>query len=131
MADRTSRRRLSLYVAEQIAQGNDKVVDELAAYLIENGRTKEADLIVRDIEVALAAHGTIVTDVATVNKLSAELKADIEKYVKAEHGDTATVVFREQVEPELIGGVKVAFAGRELDASIRHKLTTLKASKIG
>lgn len=131
MADRTSRRRLSRYVAAEVARGNDKVMSELAAYLIENSRTKEVDLIVRDIEVALAAHGTVIADVTTVNALSAELKADIQKYVKGEQGDTATVVFREHIDRQLIGGVKVAFAGHELDASIRHKLTTLKQGKIG
>ena len=55
-----TRRQLAQYGAAELLNGNMAVVQELAAYLVETKRSKEADMLVRDIESALADQGVIV-----------------------------------------------------------------------
>ena len=131
MAEKISRRRLADYVADQLVAGGEreKILAELGAYLIETRRTKEADLIALDVETALARRGQVVADVASARELSASVRQQIQAFIDREHPNS-TISLRETVDPSLIGGVKVAFAGRELDETVRYKLQTLKASKI-
>lgn len=130
MATRLSRRKLAEYSADQLLAGKkETVLQELAAYLIEKKRVSELELIVRDIEAALLTRGIAIADVMTARKLTTETQAYIEAFVASKHPD-ATVQLRTRVEPDVLGGVKIGLAGEELDATIRRKLTTLKASKV-
>ena len=130
MATRLSRRKLAEYSADQLLAGKKEIVlQELAAYLIEKKRTSEVELIVRDIEAALLSRGVAIADVVTARELTTETQAHIEKFVASQHPGT-TVQLRTRVEPDVLGGAKIGLAGEELDATIRRKLTTLKASKV-
>jgi len=51
---RLSRRKIAALYADELLAGHKDVVKKLAAYLIESRRERELDLIVRDIEAALA-----------------------------------------------------------------------------
>lgn len=128
MAGRTSRRKLAAYCAEELINGRD-IAKRLAAYLVESRRTREYELIARDIELALAERGVLVADVTSSKVLSDTSRKAITSYLESTTHAKA-VHLRESVEPELLGGVKVAVPGSELDASLRHKLNQLKASKI-
>lgn len=123
-----SRRKIAAYCAEELLAGRN-VMDQLAAYLSDTGRTREADLIVRDVEVALAERGLVVADVQSANALGEETKVAVSSFLgnamKAER-----VVLRESVDSSLLGGVRITAAGSELDATLRRRLNQLKASKI-
>jgi F0F1-type ATP synthase delta subunit len=123
-----SRRKIAAYCADELIAGRD-VMDQLAAYLAETGRTREADLVIRDIEAALADRGLVVADVQSSQTLGDETKSAISSFLgnamKAEK-----VVLRESVDESLLGGVRITAAGSELDATLRRRLNQLKASKI-
>ena len=57
MALRVSRRKIATYAADQLLAGVSKkeVLRSVAAYLVENKRTREQILVVREIEDVLAA----------------------------------------------------------------------------
>jgi F-type H+-transporting ATPase subunit delta len=130
MATRLSRRKLAEYSADQLLAGKkETVLQELAAYLIEKKRVSELDLIIRDIEAALLLRGIAIADVVTARTLTSETQAHIEAFIASKHPGT-TVQLRTRVEPDVLGGAKIGLAGEELDATIRRKLTTLKASKV-
>lgn len=129
MAQRLARRKIAAHYAEQLIAGKKGVVRQLAAYLVETRRVRELDLIVRDIEEALAARGVLLADVASSRKLSAAATKEITAYLKAAT-QANKIHLRETVEPELLGGVRIAAAGKELDATLRQRLNQLKASKI-
>lgn len=130
MAVRLSRRKLAAYCADQLVAGKkETALKELAAYLIEKKRTNELELIVRDIEDALLERGIAVADVVAARKLTAQALKQVTEYIVSQRPGTK-VQLRTRVEPEVLGGVKVSFSGEELDATIRRKLTTLKASKV-
>jgi len=56
MALRLSRRRIAAYAADKLLGGQPRsaVLREVAAYLVASGRTREQELLVRDIEATLA-----------------------------------------------------------------------------
>ena len=129
MAVRVSRRKLAAYMAERLAKGDKKVLQQLAAYLVDTRRTRELPLIVRDIESALAVRGVIVADVTSAGSLSKSAEAAIRDFIAGGQKNTS-VQLRLHEDADLIAGVKVQLPGRELDTSVRHKLNALKASKV-
>lgn len=128
MASRISRRKIAAYYADELLAGRD-ITNALAAYLVDSRRTREAELIVRDIEMALAERGVLVADVASCRTLSPQAKAAVQAYL-TQVTSASQVQLRESVDSTLLGGVRIAAAGRELDATLRNRLNLLKASKI-
>lgn len=129
MAQRLSRRKIAAHYASEMLAGKKDVARKLAAYLVDTRRVRELDLIIRDIESALTDRGTLLADVTSARKLSSEATKEITKYLKsttnADH-----VHLRESVDETVLGGVRIAVPGRELDATLRHRLNQLKATKI-
>jgi F-type H+-transporting ATPase subunit delta len=129
MAGRPSRRKIAAYYAERLLAGKKSAPKELAAYLVDSGRVRELDLIVRDIEAALADRGVLVADVASSRKLGSDATKQVKAYLKLATKAT-TIELRETVDPDLLGGVRIGIPGKEMDATLRSRLNQLKASKI-
>jgi F-type H+-transporting ATPase subunit delta len=127
MALRLSRRKLAAYVADKLQDGvsASEVLREVAAYLIDTRRTRELELLVRDIEDALAVRGVVVADVTTAHALGEELKSEISALVGAKK-----LQIRETIDESVLGGVRIDIPGKRFDGTIRHKLTALRAKKI-
>lgn len=124
-----SRRKISNFVATRILAGDKDVISKLAALLVEENRTKEADILVRDIEDALSSQGVVVADVVSARGLSEDSKNEIEKFLKLKQNATQ-VLFREKIDGSVLGGVRLSVPGGEMDATIQRKLMKLKATKI-
>jgi F-type H+-transporting ATPase subunit delta len=124
---RLSRRAIATYVADQLLSDADRtqLMMQLAAYLVDNHRTKELALIIRDIQFYLSEKGSVSGVITTATDLTAETKKAVEKYVKQQTGAT-DVLLDSVVDPSVIGGVKVSIPGRELDATVSRSLTILK-----
>lgn len=123
-----SRRKIAAHLADELIAGRP-IAKQLAAYLVESKRTREAMLMVRDIESALADRGVLLADVSTSRELAADTKKEITDYLKQESG-ASSVQLRSHVDPYLLGGVRIDTPGQRLDATLRHKLNQLTASKI-
>lgn len=129
MSARISRRKLAHFLVGQIEAGSSvqPALRQLAAYLVESRRTKEIDLIIRDVETILADRGTVLGTVFTAHELSTQTYAALEAYVQSELNAQNVKLVRE-LEPDLIGGFRVETPGHVLDRSIRHHLTQLKTT---
>lgn len=127
MAARVSRRKIALYVTQQLLEGAKQkaVMREVAAFLVETRRTRELDLVIRDIEGELAAHGIVVADVLSAYPLADELKKEVARLVGAKD-----LQLRETIDPSVLGGMRVSVPGKRFDGTIRHKLEALKAKQI-
>ena len=127
MPGRLSRRAIAEYISAGLIDGTSKktLLNQLAAYLVASRRTKELDLIVRDIEFNLSQKGVVQTTITSAFDLSAETKKALEAFVKSKTKATQ-VSLTSVVEPSVIGGVKISIPGRELDQTVAHKLTVLK-----
>lgn len=123
-----SRRKLAAYFADEILAGRE-VTKRLAAYMIETKRTREASLVVRDIESALAERGVLFADVSSSNDLAADTNQAISDYLKHATG-AKDVRLRPSVDPTLLGGVRIDTPHQRLDTTLRHRLNQLTASKI-
>jgi len=123
-----SRRKIAAYFADEVTSGRD-ITKQLAAYLVESKRVREADLVVRDIEAALADRGILLTDVASSRELAVETKQAITAFLKQTTG-AKDVHIRSHVDPYLLGGVRIDTPGARLDTTLRHRLNQLTASKI-
>ncbi len=127
MATKLSRRKLAGNAAARLSSGESKktVLQELAAYLIDTNRKKEASLIVRDIEAMLVDAGTAIGTVISARPLSSSALEAIESFVKQQNAHVKNVVLREQVDETLIGGIRLELPGHQLDASVKAKLEQL------
>lgn len=128
-----SRRKLSEYTATRLLNGDNSktVMKQLAAHLVETGRTRELELIVRDIETQLLAHGTALVTTVSARKLSDDAKHAIEKMVKTERSDVKKVILREQIDTSVIGGVRVELPGAIADFTVKATLDKLVSVKRG
>lgn len=129
MAIRLSRRKIAAYYADELLAGRREVAKRLGAFLLDARRMRELPLIIRDIEDALATRGLVVADVASAHSLSDPAKKELDGFIRAQTG-AQQVQMRTHVDESLLGGVRVNLPGSELDATIRHKLSTLKAHKL-
>ncbi len=128
MAVRLSRRKLADYAADAIANKRP-FINQLAAYLVTTKRTKEASLIVRDIELALVERGIVIADVTVARELSARLSESVNRFI-ADKFPKSKIYLRTSQEPKLISGLILHVNGQELDNTVRRRLTNLKASKV-
>ncbi len=102
-----------------------QLIRQTAAYLIATRRTKELDLLLRDVAVEIAhVDGHLSADVQSAVKLDANARRAIEHLLQTATG-AKTVDLHEAINPELIGGVVVRTPRHELDASIATKLSRL------
>lgn len=127
MALRLSRRKIAALAAENILSGasQQKVLREVAAYLLATRRTREQELLVRDIEDALATRGMVVADVTSAHPLTETIKSEISKLVSAKQ-----LQLRERIDAEVLGGVRVDIPGKRFDGTLQRKLTALKAQQL-
>lgn len=121
-----SRRKLANYVAIRLVDGASaaEVMKELAAYLVSTRRTNEVELIVRDVESALARHGVVVAEVVSARELSETAKQGITSYVQ-QQTQAKQVTLSTTTDESVIGGVTVAFGGKQLDTTVKKKLEKL------
>jgi F0F1-type ATP synthase delta subunit len=127
MPGRISRRSIAAYIASGLIEGKDKkaLLQELAGFLVDSKRTKELDMIISDIEFQLSDNGIVQTIVTSAADLGAETKKAIQSFVKQKTKATQ-VSLSSIVDPSVIGGIKIAVPGYELDQTIAHQLTVLK-----
>ena len=126
--NRIPRRKIATYFVSELLAGRN-VTMQLAAYLVESKRIREATLIIRDIEVSLADHGVLLADVSSSRDLTAETKSAITSYLKKATG-AHDIKLRTSTDVDLLGGVLMETPSQRMDATIRHRLNQLTATKI-
>jgi F-type H+-transporting ATPase subunit delta len=127
MPSRLSRRKIASYIAEQLIDGDGQTaaIRQLAAFLIDNRRTKEVQLIVRDIEFELQNRGVILAEVTTAIALTEATRKEIERLV-GQHSDPGRIQLRQFIDPAVIGGVRIDIPGKRLDATIARRLAIFR-----
>jgi F0F1-type ATP synthase delta subunit len=99
---------------------------EVAAYLLSEGRTAELDSIVRDVQADWAEAGIIEVLASSAHPLTASVKADIKSQVRKLYPEAKRIIVTEVHDPDVIGGVRLNMAGRQLDLSVQAKLNKFK-----
>lgn len=125
MTDKLSRQKLAAYLADQLKAGDKNALNQLAAYLVETGRTDEADRIVLSAEELLERDGHVYAEVTTATKLSADMKTKVADLLGA-----SDIEIKETLDPTVLGGIKIRTPSRILDATIARRLQNLRESKV-
>ena len=125
-----ARRKIAEYVATELLAGSasKKLAEQVAAYLIDSRQTGIVELLIRDIEGALANHGTIVAHVETSRPLDDETRSLISNFIKDFEQAKHVVIAHESVDPDLLGGAIIRSSQRVFDGTVRGRLQHLIAS---
>ena len=128
---RISRRALATYAARQLADGASAqhTAQQLVAYLAEQRRTGELELIIRDIEGVLAAdYGALNIHITSAFPLETALKQELANFAKASESAKVAYIASETLDEDLIGGVVLRTPTRVFDNSIKTQLKQLRST---
>lgn len=123
-----SRRQLAEYAAKQLLGGTPpkKIARQLAAVLVESRRTKDAELLGKDIAWELERRGKLAdADVTTATSLTNELKKELTNFIKSKTG-AEDVVLRENIDKDVIGGMRLETSIHSWDKTLRKSLTDIQ-----
>jgi len=96
--------------------------------LTEKNREPLLPAIAKEFHAAYNEYkGITKASVTTTIPVDAKLKAELEKIVKKLSG-TDKIELQEKIDPELIGGFVLNVGDKQIDASIKSKLRTLKVN---
>jgi len=102
-----------------------KWVRALAAYLVEQNRTKETDLIVNDVAHELfIQNGQLLVTAVSARPLSESIRTELKQMIK-QATQAKRVELTESVDPDLLGGLIARTPDAEADLSVRTKLKQL------
>ncbi len=129
---RPSRKKIAQVINKRLESGESitKLAREVAAYLLEAGRSSELESIMRDVIALRADNGHVESSLTTAHSLSPKIEAEVKALIKAIEPSTKTIQLNKQVDPELIGGLKLHVINHSLDLSVRAKLNRLKQLSI-
>ena len=130
---KTPRKFIAATVAAQtLSQGaSDHLIQELAAYLLAEGRTSELDPLMRDVQGLWAEQGYVNALAISAHPIDAKAKGLINKTVADAYPKAKTIVISESHDPQVIGGVRIELSDRQLDVSVATKLNKFKQLTIG
>lgn len=100
--------------------------DHIAAYLLAEGRTAELEPLLRDIMQYRADHGIVEVVAVSAHPLSAAVRGDIERQVNAAVPGAKQIIISEELQPDLVGGVRLELPNQQFDLSVRAKLSRFK-----
>jgi len=125
---KTPRTRIASTIADRTLKGanNKKLSRELAAYLISEGRVRELDSLLRDVQADWAEAGYVEVLAHSAYPLSSEVKREIERQMKQLYPTAKQIMVTEVTDPSVIGGVQLRLADKQLDLSIEAKLNKFK-----
>lgn len=119
-------------VLEAVAEkaGMNAVVRQFAGVTAQNGRAGALPVMARAFADLVAEHkGLLTAEVASAARLSEAQRADVKAALKAAFARDVDV--REEVRPELIGGLVVRVGSRLFDSSLQTKLAGLASAMKG
>ena len=121
-----SRKRIARHIVDQLETGNKtEVLKQLAAYVVEESREKELELIIRDINTEFETRGVTVVNVTTARAIDGALREQVKSLVGGRR-----VELVERVEPSVLGGVAIETPSRRLDSTIQRRLINLREQKV-
>ncbi|MDB5169791.1 MAG: synthase delta subunit [Candidatus Saccharibacteria bacterium] len=100
--------------------------DQIAAYLLSERRTAELEPLLRDIMQYRADQGIVEVIAVSVHPLTAAVRSDIERQVKKTVPTAKQIIISEELQPDLVGGVRLELPNQQLDLSVRAKLSRFK-----
>lgn len=126
---RVSNQQLARVVIADLEAGKDssQVAASLAAYLVAERRTKDADAVIREIGRVLRSEGQIELNITSVRGINDDLKQAISELFK---GNAKNIIINEERNPAVLGGVLVESDEQRLDLTVRRQIQRLKGMSV-
>lgn len=115
-----------VHQTKEYVRDRKKYIRSVASYLLETGRSRELDSILRDISADWARTGYPEALVRTVFPLAPEARAAVGKTVKQLYPKAERVLVTEINDPQVIGGAQISVADQQLDLSVAGRLNKFK-----
>lgn len=119
---------LAEYAVDQLEAGVDSTLlsRKLAAFLLDTRQTREAGKLSRAIEAELNKRGQNQVTITSAHKVSEETKKQLATLLGAKNP-----VFSEEIDPQVIGGVKAKTGETQVDLTVRGRLQRFQAKIVG
>ncbi len=120
-----TRTQVAQYLSQNlVGQDRVKAIDQVAAWLVRTGKTRQATYVSRDVAYALASNGYVAATVTTARPLNSEAQKAIKAYLKQACG-AHEVELELLIEPSVIGGVRIDTPVGTLDETVKQRLMTI------
>jgi F0F1-type ATP synthase delta subunit len=124
----SSRRLIVKLLGDMLEKGTSakKVGQILAAYLVENRKTRDRDLYLRDLRRELENRfGITSVEVKSASELTKGVTEQIEVFIKRQT-NAKDVEILGSIDKSLIAGVVISTTDSELDGSLKKKIKELR-----
>ncbi len=111
-------------LATSLKTDRSEAVRRTAAWLVANGRERQADYLARDVALRLVDSGYVLVRLTAARPISAAARQQVEAFVRRETG-AKTVEVAETTDTNVLGGVRIDLPGSQLDATARGRLMRL------
>lgn len=98
----------------------------VAGFLLEQNKVDQLDSIMRDVLAYRAEHGYVEVTIVSAYPVDAAVKQDVLVAVKQEFPGAKSYVVNEKIDESVVGGLRIEFAGEELDLTVKAKLNVFK-----
>jgi F0F1-type ATP synthase delta subunit len=102
--------------------GSKRLPDEIAAYLLAEGRTRELDSLLRDMQQIETERGRVEAVAVSAYPLSDKSLGEAKATLKKAFPSANQIVVSQRIDPDIIGGVRLELANQQLDVSVRSRL---------
>lgn len=102
------------------------LASEVAAYLLAERRVNELDSVLRDVQEDWAEAGVVDVVATSAYELTPVIKADITKRIRLLYPEAFKIIVTDNIDPTVIGGVRLSLPNQQLDLSIEAKLNKFK-----
>jgi F-type H+-transporting ATPase subunit delta len=99
---------------------------DVAAYLLDEGRTGELDSLMRDVIAYRAQKGIVEVTAVSAYELSEITKRDITKLVREQFPAVKQIILNQRIDADVVGGMRLELVDEQVDLTIRNKLNRLK-----
>jgi F0F1-type ATP synthase delta subunit len=116
---------LARYAIEELEAGvNSSVLaSKLAAYLVEERRSRDLPAVLRVVNEELARRGSSQVIITAAHTVTEQSKNELARIL-----GVINPVFTEVIDPSVIGGVKARSGETEIDLTVRGKLNRFKTN---
>ena len=99
---------------------------EIAAYLLDHGRTGELSSLLRSVQEDWANDGRVEATVVSAFKVSKTTETYIKTELKKVYPNAKSITLLYEIDPKLVGGLKISTANYQMDLSMLSKLSKFK-----
>lgn len=125
---KTSRLPIARVIADTTLRDgiSDEFSNEIAAYLLSEGRVNELESVLRDVQADWAQAGKLEVLARSAHPLEDAMIDQIRSQINKLYPDVKEIVITEIHDPSIVGGVKLNLPNQQLDLSVESKLNIFK-----